>query len=235
MCLKSSGYAVELPAKPAAGAWKLFWVVVAVISALGAVGRLAAALPPPLLLDVVNAMLAALALGWIFRLVIHGAMGYFVPKADADGGRYGLVLASVLDTAFAILWLSATIMLFQHPDPLLTSVAIALSSALAFLLSLWTLSAARKRDHERGCEWIRARFRKGLEPGRKTWPGWVLVSLIDWRSDEDQLSTFVAGTLAGLLIGLTLIAISLFGGTAEHPDEKNNTQQPSLVATPRNS
>lgn len=168
--------------------------------------RLPSELPLVAIVTGVDVMSTLLALGWVFRSVVHAMLGYFLPTLRPDVPPYRLMLASFLNATFAVLWLSAAVLLLQHPDPFASMATMAIASVLAFAFSLWILHEAGRAEYQRGSEWMRALLRERLEPARNTWIGWLLLKLIDWRSDEKELSTYVEGTLALLLIGLVLMA-----------------------------
>jgi hypothetical protein len=191
---------------PPKGFGKLAGGILGATTVVGGIARLLPGFPSPLAVDSVDALFFALALGWVLRSVAHGCAGYFFSTPAVGAPRWRLMRVSVVNALFSVLWLSGAILLLQHPDPLRTLAATGLVSALVFVLSLWTLAASREARRPRGSEWIRARFREPLEPGGNTPIGWLLITLIDWRSAPSRLSTFVAGTLG--LVAICFVAMA---------------------------
>jgi hypothetical protein len=213
---------VKLQFKPPPGFGKAASGVLGVIGMVGAIGHLLPDFPSAFAVQVVDGVFCALAFGWIARSVVHGCIGYFLATTAVGAPRRRLQRASTLNALFAVFWLSGAILLLQHPDALLTLGAAALASILIFVLSLWTLTAARQARRDRGSEWMRRRLRDPLEPGVNTPLGWLLITLIDWRSAPSKLSTFVAGNLA-----LLAICVVTMAPAALHPSTDGGSQDPS--------
>ncbi|HEX2391977.1 MAG TPA: hypothetical protein VHI77_03565 [Solirubrobacterales bacterium] len=167
------------------------------------------------LLDLAHALLLALAIGWLGRIVIHGCVGYF-RRTDKQGvGPWTLLAVSTLNACFCVGWLVVAIfLLLERSGTALTAAVVGAFCGICFLLSLCTHWAARKAGRPRASEWVRDHFREPLEPGKSTPVGWILVKLIDWRSAPHLLSTFVAGTVAALLLALLLTGSAAFSETS---------------------
>lgn len=186
--------------KPPKGSGKLAGGALGVIGLVGAIARLLPEFPSPLTVQLADGLFIALACGWMVRSGVHGIIRYFSATNAVGAPRWRLMRVSTINAAFAVTWLSGGILLIQHPDPLLTLAAAAVASVLVFGLSLWTLAAAQQARRDRGSEWMRAHLLDPLEPSDNTLHGWLLITLIEWRSAPSKLSTFVAGTLALLAV-----------------------------------
>jgi len=176
------------------------------LAALCGLAKAALGMPESVALGSANLLVAGLALGWVLRSVVHGLLRYFFPIEKPGVPRYRLMRLSILNALFAVAWLSAAITLIEHPDPVLSGVAIAVATCIAFLFSLRTHAAAEAAGLERGSEWMRAHLRGPLEPAARTVIGGPLVILLDWPSSKKRLSPYVAGSLAMLLVALILVA-----------------------------
>jgi hypothetical protein len=172
------------------------------------------------LLDLAHALLLALAIGWLGRVVIHGCVGYFRRTNKEGVGPWTLLAVSTLNACFCVAWLVFAIyLLLERSGTAVTATVVSLSCGFCFLLSLCTHWAAQKAGSPRASEWVRNRYREPLEPGESTPVGWILIKLIDWRSAPHLLSTFVGGTLAALLLALLLTGSAAFSETSsEAPD-----------------
>jgi hypothetical protein len=157
--------------------------------------------------EISHVLLVALAVGWLVRCLAHAQVDYF-RRTEVEGvWPWALLLTSVVDAIFGLLWLGGAVALIVlQAGPLPTAVATATACLVSFLLALANHLAARAAKRPRSSEWVREKFRDPLDPGRNTWPGWLLLKIIDGPSPVDQLSTYVAGSLATLLIVLALIA-----------------------------
>jgi hypothetical protein len=174
------------------------------------------------LLDATHVLLVAVGLGWIGRSVIHGCVGYFRRTMVEGVNPYVLIGVSCVNASFAIAWLVAGIfLLLSGGGALLTATAAGSICLVAFLLSLATHWAARMAGLPRASEWVRDRVRDPLEPGGSTLPGWFLIKLIDWRSAPHYLSTFVAGTLAVLLVIILLAGSAAISARVEDRDAES--------------
>jgi hypothetical protein len=177
----------------------------ALTSIVGVVAHAAEAFPPLWLVSLVDVLLGALAIGWVLRSGVHALASYFALPAR-NVVRRRVMLLSVLNGLGTAVWLVAAIRLRSSLDAAAQFGALAAASVWVFVMSLCTLVAARAAGLQRGSEWVREHLRDAVEPGRRTWLGWLIVRLIDWRSDVKSVSTYVTGTSALLLIGLVLMA-----------------------------
>jgi hypothetical protein len=176
------------------------------------------------LLEITHWLLLWLAAGWVCRSVIHGCIGYF-RRTEVEGvAPYGLALISAGNAAFAIAWLCfAIFMLIDGSGAAVTALATAIACLASFLLALAIHAAAKKAGRPRASERVRAKLRDPLDPAKSTPIGWPLIKLIDRPSPPHLLSTYVAGSLATLLLVLVLTASAALSEGAEEEPESGQT------------
>lgn len=187
--------------------------VVAALSAgsLGSIvaflGRVSVGFPPPSVVRLIGVLFAALACGWAIRGGFQTLIWASQPAPkDKRRGRLRLIAASSANAGLASAWVAYATTRVGQTDPVLACEAMTAASVLVFGLSLWTLSETRALGYPRASDWVYEHLRAMVEPGESTWPGWLLLKLIDWRSDSGTLSTYVSGTLALLLTAIVLTA-----------------------------
>lgn len=172
-----------------------------------------------------------LAIGWVSRSTIHAMIGYF-HRTEVEGVRpYTLPVVSAVNAVFAIAWLCAAIFVAaEKSGPAITALATAVACLGSFFLALVTHWAARQAKRPRASEKVREKLRDPLDPGFSTPIGWPLLKLIDWPSPPHLLSTYVAGSLAVLLLVLVLTASAAISMDAPHDSpagtKKTKTTQP---------
>lgn len=190
--------------------------VVSLLASLLAIVYRASLFEVPVLLTAARILLLLGAIGWIGRCVVHGRVGYF-RRTEVEGApSYTLLAVSCLNAAFSIAWLATAIFLLTYETGVLAVALAAVAICVfCFLLSLATHWAAGRAGLPRASEWMRERVRDPLEPGGSTPVGWILIKLIDWRSAPHYLSTFVAGTLATLLVVLVLALAAVISDRAD--------------------
>jgi hypothetical protein len=183
------------------------------------------------LTEITHWLFLGLAIGWVSRATIHAMIGYF-RRTEVEGvGPYTLPLVSAVNALFAIAWFCAAIFVAtEKSGPATTALATTIACLVSFLLALLTHWAAQKAERPRASEKVRAKLRDPLDPGFSTPIGWPLIKLIDWRSPAHLLSTYVAGSLAILLLILVLTASAAVSEGAPHDSqagiEKTDATQP---------
>jgi hypothetical protein len=172
------------------------------------------------LTEIAHWLFLGLAIGWVSRSTIHAIIGYF-RRSEVEGvGPYTLPLVSAVNAVFAIAWLCAAIFVATDKSgPAATALATAIACLVSFLLALVTHRAAQKAKRPRASEKVRAKLRDPLDPGFSTPIGWPLVKLIDCPSPTHLLSTYVAGSLALLLLVLVLTASAAVSNSARHDSQ----------------
>ncbi|HEX5989319.1 MAG TPA: hypothetical protein VFY75_03780 [Solirubrobacterales bacterium] len=175
-----------------------------------------------------------LAIGWVTRTMIHAMIGYFRRTEVEGAGPYVLPLVSTVNALFAIAWLCAAIFVVTETSgPATMALVMAIACLVSFVLALVTHWAAQKAKRPRASEKVRAKLRDPLDPGYSTPLGWLLVKSIDLRSPPHLLSTYVAGSLAVLLLGLVLTASAAISESA--PGESRPGIGKSKATAPKGS
>lgn len=196
------------------------------------------------LTEIAHWLFLALAVGWVTRATIHAIIGYF-RRTKVEGVRpYTLPLVSAVNSFFAIVWLCVAIFVaLENSGAATTALATATACLVSFLLALVTHWAAQKAGRPRASEKVKEKLRGPLDPGFSTPIGWPLVKLIDSPSPPHLLSTYVAGSLATLLLILILTASAAVSesdpGDSQTVIEKTAAPQPNkpqandpIAATP---
>jgi hypothetical protein len=209
MCMKLSGTLLEAEGGERVSSRAVLGVVVALVTVAAAAIRLAVTAPAEQLLDLGIALLGALGVGWAGRSIVHVPLLYFWPLPKGKPHRFRLMAVSLVNVSFTGFWLMAVAAMLRESDAMIAAAVLVAVGGLVFVLSMLTHSAAQEAGYDRGSEWMRRQLRDRLEPGRSTWLGWLLIVLIELRSKEEHLSTFVGGTLALLLVAAALIAPSV--------------------------
>lgn len=166
-----------------------------------------------------HCLLVLAAIGWGVRGALRARIGY-LRRVDIENiSPWTLPLFSFADATFSLVWLGVAILiLVGGARPLTTAVAVMAICLTSFVLAMVTHRAAQAARRPRASEWVCDKYRDLLEAGKTTWIGWLLVSVIDRRSPEDLLSTYVSGSLATLLIVLLLTAsAALSEGAKDEP------------------
>lgn len=188
------------------------------------------------LAGIAHCLLALSAFGWIIRAAIRARIGYLRRIRVEGVSSWALLLTSLADAAFALVWLGVAILLLVHAaDPLATGVATVIICLTSFALALATHLAAQAAGRPRASEWVRARYRGSLEPGKTTWIGWILIKVIDGPSPEALLSTYVGGTMVVLLLVILLTASAAVSESEKSESETTPTvsvSPPSKTSKP---
>jgi hypothetical protein len=202
-----NGAASDPGDKPPRGCVTALTTILTVLTLIIGVSVKFSVLGPHVLAGTAHCLLALAAFGWIIRAAIRARIGYF-HRIEIEGvSAWALPLSSFADAAFGLAWLGGAILLLvRAAGPLPTAVATAIICVISFVLALATHRAARAAERPRASEWVRDRYRGPLEPGKTTWIGWLLVKVIDRRSPEELLSTYVSGSMGTLLLVIILIA-----------------------------
>jgi hypothetical protein len=211
-----SGNAKSEHGPPQRGPVKRAGAVLSAFAVVSTAAKILTSLSDETLLACANLLLVGLAAGWVSRTVVHGILGYFFRSRLGGCRPWRLMAVSTLNALFAVLWLSASTFLLANPNGPVSAITLLIALVLAFVMSLWTLSAAQEAKKERGSEWIRGHLRQPLEPSVGTWLGCMLIRLIDKRTPPKRLSSFVAGTMALLLVALALTVPSSLSQLQPH-------------------